>query len=208
MHRPLAALAALITLFAVDTAFAQVETDAVVDNAYDGDTLSVRADIWPNMMWQGSVRVRGVDTPEIRGSCEQESTRALLARDYVRTLLVEKTVRLTEIENDLYGGRVLARVYFVDEDTQETVSLAERLIALGHGRAYEGGTRQGWCEADVPDLVDEPVFAGNPLDLYDDNGNGTISCSEARAHGIAPVTVEHPAYYFIIDRDGDGVVCE
>ncbi len=42
------------------------------------------------------------------------------------------------------------------------------------------------------------------LRLYDDNGNGSIS----RAHGIAPVERGHPAYAFMRDGDGDGVVCE
>ena len=46
------------------------------------------------------------------------------------------------------------------------------------------------------------------LALYDDNGNGRITCAEARAHGIAPVLRGHPAYEFMNDRDGDGVVCE
>ena len=48
----------------------------------------------------------------------------------------------------------------------------------------------------------------NPLSLYDDNGNGRITCGEARAHGIAPVGREHPAYQYMRDADGDGVVCE
>lgn len=48
----------------------------------------------------------------------------------------------------------------------------------------------------------------NALDLYDTNRNGRITCSEARAHGIAPVTSEHPAYEHMSDNDGDGVVCE
>ena len=43
---------------------------------------------------------------------------------------------------------------------------------------------------------------------WDDNGNGRISCTEARAHGIAPVRRGHPAYPFMRDGDGDGVVCE
>ena len=43
---------------------------------------------------------------------------------------------------------------------------------------------------------------------WDDNGNGRITCAEARAHGIAPVTRDHPAYPFMRDGDGDGVVCE
>ena len=46
------------------------------------------------------------------------------------------------------------------------------------------------------------------LALYDDNGNGRISCAEARAHGIPPVPRGHPAYEFMRDADGDGVVCE
>ena len=46
------------------------------------------------------------------------------------------------------------------------------------------------------------------LGLYDDNRNGWITCAEARRHGIAPVSRGHPAYRFMMDGDGDGVVCE
>ena len=46
------------------------------------------------------------------------------------------------------------------------------------------------------------------LALYDDNRNGRITCAEARRHGIAPVPRDHPAYPFMRDGDGDGVVCE
>ena len=46
------------------------------------------------------------------------------------------------------------------------------------------------------------------LAQWDDNGNGRITCAEARAHGIAPVRRGHPAYQYMRDADGDGVVCE
>ena len=46
------------------------------------------------------------------------------------------------------------------------------------------------------------------LQRWDDNGNGQITCAEARRHGIAPVPRAHPAYPFMHDGDGDGVVCE
>lgn len=46
------------------------------------------------------------------------------------------------------------------------------------------------------------------LELWDDNGNGRITCKEARRHGIAPVQRDHPAYEFMRDGDGDGIVCE
>ena len=48
----------------------------------------------------------------------------------------------------------------------------------------------------------------NALALYDDNGNGRITCAEARRHGIAPVRRTHPAYQYMRDGDSDGVVCE
>ncbi|MCY3982326.1 MAG: excalibur calcium-binding domain-containing protein [Roseovarius sp.] len=53
-----------------------------------------------------------------------------------------------------------------------------------------------------------PASSGNALALYDDNGNGRITCAEARRHGIAPVPKSHSAYRYMQDGDGDGVVCE
>ena len=53
-----------------------------------------------------------------------------------------------------------------------------------------------------------PQVEGDALSLYDSNGNGRITCAEAREHGIAPVRSDHPAYQYKRDPDGDGVVCE
>ena len=53
-----------------------------------------------------------------------------------------------------------------------------------------------------------PPATNDALALYDDNGNGRITCAEARRHGIAPVHRGHIAYPFMNDRDNDGVVCE
>ena len=52
------------------------------------------------------------------------------------------------------------------------------------------------------------VSTVDALAMWDENGNGRISCEEARNHGIAPVDSDHPAYPYMNDRDGDGVVCE
>ena len=66
------------------------------------------------------------------------------------------------------------------------------------------------CTAPPASAGDGTEAAGDnhALALYDDNGNGRITCKEARAHGIAPVSRDHPAYRYMDDRDGDGVVCE
>ena len=218
---------AILSIFCwCGAAWAQTSVTALVTDVYDGDTFTVDAEVWPDIGWTGSVRVRNVDTPEIRGACDQEKRLAVAARDYVRALLLDESVTLTEVDNDLYGGRVLAHVYLHGGD-----SLSDLLIANGYGRPYDGGTRQGWCDetieipasrtsesltasstvdaaasSDNADTPRDPI--GNPLALYDDNGNGRITCAEAGAHGIAPVRRNHPAYPHMTDGDGDGVVCE
>ena len=62
--------------------------------------------------------------------------------------------------------------------------------------------------ATVPAPIQATPASGNALDLYDDNKNGRITCAEARKHGIAPVHRGDPAYEYMQDGDGDGVVCE
>ena len=68
-------------------------------------------------------------------------------------------------------------------------------------RALNGRTVSG-----LPDSVES--LDEHPLDLWDDNSNGKITCAEARGHGIAPVPRSHPAYVYMRDGDGDGWVCE
>ena len=61
----------------------------------------------------------------------------------------------------------------------------------------------------TPERLPPPrANASDALERWDDNGNGQITCAEAQRHGIAPVPRDHPAYRFMRDGDGDGVVCE
>ena len=69
--------------------------------------------------------------------------------------------------------------------------------------AAAGGDLSGYQEPTAPQSGQRDA-----LRLWDDNGNGMITCAEARRHGIAPVPRDHPAYPFMRDGDGDGVVCE
>ena len=64
------------------------------------------------------------------------------------------------------------------------------------------------CTAQPAPLADRNEATGDSraLALYDDNGNGRITCKEAWRHGIVSVRSDHPAYQYM--RDSDGVVCE
>ena len=113
---------------------------ATVNSVYDGDTIKVSAAHWPGHTWTGSVRVLGVDTPELRGKCDEEKAAAILAREFVK-LIVGDHVLLHNLQLGKFAGRVLASVQV---ETGE--DLAELLTEAGHARPYDGGARQGWCE--------------------------------------------------------------
>jgi hypothetical protein len=87
----------------------------------------------------------------------------------------------------------------------ETPARPERLGHITNPIAPPGPIKISPPAEERPPPVNTP---GSALALYDDNGNGRISCAEARAHGIAPVSRGHPAYEYMRDGDGDGVVCE
>lgn len=108
---------------------------------YDGDTITVRAWIWPRQSVETGVRLAGIDAPELRGRCEAEKQAARNARDRLHALLAQaRRIELHDIELDKYGGRVLARVIADGQD------MAAALVGEGHARPYAGDTRAGWCD--------------------------------------------------------------
>ena len=115
---------------------------ALVISVYDGDTFTVRVFAWPDLTIRVSVRVAGIDTPEIRGKCHEEKVKALAAKAYTMGA-VGQYVSLYDIRKGKYAGRVIARV-----ETQDGHDLGALLIVEGLARFYKGGTRKGWCSGD------------------------------------------------------------
>lgn len=110
-------------------------------STYDGDTFRARAHLSTGQNATFSVRLRGVDTPEIgrNARCADEERRGLEARDYLDRLLRITPVELTALGPDKYKGRIDARVH------AGGVDVAAALIAAGLGRPYGRGRRQSWC---------------------------------------------------------------
>ncbi len=109
---------------------------------YDGDTVYITMPGLPTELAGMSVRLDGIDAPELgrRAQCEAEAELAEQARDFVvRAIENAERVEFCEPLWGKYAGRVAARVVVDGED------LAEELIVAGLARAYDGGRRQGWC---------------------------------------------------------------
>lgn len=112
---------------------------AQVVSVYDGDTFTAKVRIWFETEVTTSVRVLGIDTPEIRGKCDAEKALAIAAREALVRLLAGGSVILRDLSEDKYGGRIDARVIAAGVD------VAQRMVELGHARPYDGGKREGWC---------------------------------------------------------------
>lgn len=111
---------------------------ALVLSVTDGDTFRARVPVWDNVDIVTAVRIRGIDTPEMKGKCPAEKAAALAAKERLTSLL-NGPVTLLHVEPDKYAGRVDADV------SVNGTSVAAVLIAEGLARPYTGGARQGWC---------------------------------------------------------------
>lgn len=115
----------------------------VVKN-YDGDTLTVNIPDVPALIGKNiSVRVLGIDTPEVKtkNSCEKQAGR--MAKNLVSsTLRGAKNIELHNVQRDKYF-RILADVII------DGKSLKEVLIKNKLATAYDGGTKKSvdWCQA-------------------------------------------------------------
>ncbi len=110
-----------------------------------------------------------------------------------------------------FAGRVVAvkRKYALTVDPSEALALESVLSGCaGTDMIFATDRPKPAPARPAPRTPSAPVKPVDALRLWDDNGNGRITCKEARRHGIAPVPRGHAAYRFMRDADGDGVVCE
>ena len=129
-------LALSLNLFAEDIIATPV-------SVYDGDTFKVNIDEIPYKIFSKgiSIRVRGIDTPEMHGKCDNERKMARKAKEIVKKYLSNKRVRLIDVKRGKYF-RIVATVKSVGEkETLEEVLLRENVAV-----EYDGGKKtKDWC---------------------------------------------------------------
>ena len=177
--------------------------------------------------WFGSIRETDIEHIVARseahdsGLCTASSeTRARFASDLLNLTLASPRVNrhqkvakdaaewLPDLNQCWYVTRTIqVRLEYgltIDQDEAGAIDLvlagceSTEMVFLPHG-------------ATIPQNAPATPTLSPELDalaLWDDNGNGRITCAEARAHDIAPVHRGHPAYEYMTDSDSDGVVCE
>lgn len=108
-----------------------------VIKCYDADTITIASKLPydASPLYRLSVRLNGIDAPEIKGKSAEEKEVAKEARDFVSNLVLNKNVRLENIESEKYG-RILADVYIGD------VCVNELLLRERYAVKYDGGSKQ------------------------------------------------------------------
>ncbi|MFI4912084.1 MAG: thermonuclease family protein [Sedimentisphaeraceae bacterium JB056] len=114
-------------------------TVSEIISVYDGDTFRCNIDGLPDIIGKNiSIRIRGIDTPEMKDKNPYIQARAIDAREFAkRKLLSAETVELKNIDRGKYF-RILADVY-VDKE-----NLSEMMLKAGLANPYDGGTKQSW----------------------------------------------------------------
>ena len=113
-------------------------TGGKVIKVYDGDTITIASKLPydSSPMYRLSVRLNGINTPEIKGKgvSEEEKESAKQVRDFVHKLVFNKYIRLENIQSEKYG-RILADVYIGN------IHLNNLLIEERYAVKYDGGTK-------------------------------------------------------------------
>ena len=107
-----------------------------VASVYDGDTFKINLNCSLAVYCEKvPVRVRGVDTPEIKGKTAREKKLAQMAKEFTQAFLDQKPITLTDCGRDKYF-RLLCDVTNADGE-----DLATELIRRDLGDPYDGGTK-------------------------------------------------------------------
>lgn len=118
--------------------------EADVLRVIDGDTIEVRAFIWPGHSVETRVRLADVDAPELRRvQCAAEREAGHAARAFVEALLAPQgarpaRVRIRDVRLGSFAGRVVAAMELPDGR-----DLGAVLLEAGLATPYSA--RGGWC---------------------------------------------------------------
>ena len=111
-------------------------TSGKVIKVYDGDTITIASKLpYDNSpVYRFSVRLLGIDSPEIKSKTSTEKQLALTSRDALSNIIMDKIIRLKNVSTEKYG-RVLADVYLDD------LHINQWMLDNHYAIPYDGGTK-------------------------------------------------------------------
>jgi micrococcal nuclease len=111
-------------------------TRGKVIKVYDGDTITIAAKLpyKSSEIYRFSVRLRGIDSPEIKSKSPVEKELAINSKIYLSNVILGQMVELKNISTEKYG-RILADVYIDNVNVNKW--MLENKLAV----PYNGGKK-------------------------------------------------------------------
>lgn len=115
-----------------------------VTEIIDGDTIKVEmideSDLIADLEY--SIRISGIDTPEIKTSSKCEKELGLKAKEFLKNLiLTDRYINIINPAWDKYGGRILAKLEVKGQ------SIGDIMIKNGYAIVYNGDKKNKiWCK--------------------------------------------------------------
>lgn len=111
-------------------------TSGLVIKVYDGDTITIASNLpyQDSPLYRFSVRLNGIDAPEIKSKNEEEKKLAKIAKDTLSSQILNKVVTLKNVQLEKYG-RILADVIINGQNMSDF--MLEKKLAV----KYDGGTK-------------------------------------------------------------------
>lgn len=130
----------ILIFFIFTTAFADEVYTAKIEKVIDGDTVEILVPCLPKSVQRMKVRLKNIDTPELHGKCDSEKQKAEIAKSYVRSVLQNKTVQLTNCTADKYFRLNCEIIY------DSTKNISSDLTNNGYAIPYFGEKKyHNWC---------------------------------------------------------------
>lgn len=120
------------------TPFIPPITEGTVIKVYDGDTITIASKLpYPESpLYRFQVRLRGIDSPEIKGKTAEEVLAAHNSQKALEDLILFTIVKLENQGVEKYG-RIIADVY-----SAEGLHINKWLLDNGYAISYDGKTKK------------------------------------------------------------------
>ena len=123
-----------------------------VIKVYDGDTITIAQKLpYPESpLYRFSVRLAGIDSPEMKGKSKEEKVAAKLSQKALEEIILNKNVTIKNVKTEKYG-RLLADVYY------ENIHLNKWMLDNNYAVPYNGGTKKPFVSYNPPENNEENI---------------------------------------------------
>ena len=122
------------------TPYIPTVTEGIVVKIYDGDTITIGGRVSGDpKLYRFSVRLLGIDCPEIKSHVPFEKAHAIEGREHLKNMIFGKKVTLSDVSTEKFG-RLLANVHF------ESLIINEYMLNKKYAIKYDGGTKNKYFD--------------------------------------------------------------